>query len=323
MKLVSFRRNVAPGMGTAGVGTGVVLNESLVGATSNNIVLDISDWTGNCPMPEDAHAQHLARGTLMPAHGMVRLLQAGEVGMAALRQHVAEAQQDAFTRYRALADLELLAPVPRPGKIIGVGRNYADHAKETGVAPFENPRIIFKMPSSVAAPSQTVRRPAGVTKMDYEAELAVVIGGYGHSVSTESALDLVAGYTVLNDLSAREFQFDISPAQTTFAKSMDGFCPMGPWLVTRDEVPDPQALSVMCWLNGAPVQHGHTADMLFPVATLIAYVSRYMTLEPGDVIATGTPAGIGAFRQPPVYLQPGDRLRVEVSGVGAMEHLIG
>jgi 2-keto-4-pentenoate hydratase/2-oxohepta-3-ene-1,7-dioic acid hydratase in catechol pathway len=135
-------------------------------------------------------------------------------------------------------------------------------------------------------------------------------------------LSLVAGYTVLNDLSAREFQFDIAQAQTTFAKSMDGFAPMGPWLVTRDEISDPQKLEVFCWLNGTPMQHGHTADMLFPVATLIAYVSRFMTLEPGDIISTGTPAGIGAFRQPPVYLQPGDELRLEVSKVGVMTHRI-
>jgi 2-keto-4-pentenoate hydratase/2-oxohepta-3-ene-1,7-dioic acid hydratase in catechol pathway len=149
-----------------------------------------------------------------------------------------------------------------------------------------------------------------------------VIGGYGKHVPEAGALSLVAGYTILNDLSAREFQFDIQPPQTTFAKSMDGFAPMGPWLVTRDDIPDPQTLDVSCWLNDTRMQHANTNDMLFPVATLIAYVSRFMTLEPGDVIATGTPAGIGAFRTPPVYLQPGDRLRFEVSGVGSMEHLI-
>ena len=158
--------------------------------------------------------------------------------------------------------------------------------------------------------------------MDFEAELAVVIGGYGKDVAESEVLSLVAGYTILNDLSAREFQFDVSPAQTTFAKSMDGFAPMGPWLVTPDEIGDPQQLDVACWLNGEKMQHGHTSDMLFPVATLIAYLSRFMTLEPGDVITTGTPAGIGAFRTPPVYLQPGDRLRFEVSRIGSMEHLI-
>ena len=254
----------------------------------------------------------------------MRLLQAGSHAfeMLATHLHKVQMQSQLPSSTCLLKEVQLYAPVPRPGKIIGVGRNYADHAKETGVAPFETPRIIFKMPSSVAAPGAAVARPASVTKMDFEAELAVVIGGYGKDVAQAQALELVAGYTVLNDLSAREFQFDISPAQTTFAKSMDGFAPMGPWLVTADEIKDPQTLDVSCWLNGAQMQHGHTADMLFSVATLIAYLSRFMTLEPGDVITTGTPAGIGAFRTPPVYLQPGDHLRFEVSNVGSMEHSI-
>jgi 2-keto-4-pentenoate hydratase/2-oxohepta-3-ene-1,7-dioic acid hydratase in catechol pathway len=128
---------------------------------------------------------------------------------------------------------------------------------------------------------------------------------------------------VLNDLSAREFQFDVSPPQTTFAKSMNGFCPMGPYLVTRDEVPDPQRLELTCHVNGEPMQHGTTADMIFPVARLIEYLTRYLTLEPGDVIATGTPAGVGAFRKPPVWLAPGDRVRIEIAGVGVLEHGIG
>ena len=178
------------------------------------------------------------------------------------------------------------------------------------------------MPSSIAAPGAPVPRPATVTKLDFETELAVVMGGYAKQVAASDALALVAGYTILNDVSAREFQFDISPPQTTFAKSMDGFCPMGPWLVTRDDIPDPQALDLACWLNGQPMQHGHTADMLFPVATLIAYLSQFMTLEPGDIIATGTPAGIGAFRAPPLYLQPGDQLRMEISQIGVLEHRI-
>lgn len=252
--------------------------------------------------------------------GMMRLLQAGEPGMAALREYLAQLPEARKAEAPTLAQVKLLAPVPRPGKIIGVGRNYADHAKETGVQPFEKPRIIFKMGSAVSAPFAPVQRPAAVTKMDFESELAVIIGRPGRHVPEHEALDLVAGYTVLNDLSAREFQFDVQPAQTTFAKSMDGFCPMGPWMVSADEVPDPQALEVRCWLNGQQMQHGHTRDMLFPVRTLIAYLSQFMTLEPGDVITTGTPAGIGAFRTPPLYLKPGDRLRLEVSGVGTLEH---
>ena len=307
MKIITYR--------TAGgaVSTGVVVDER---------VLDISAWIAGSALSEDALKHHAQAGVVSASGGIMRWLQSGSAAIEALADHVRQALANATTPFELFSSVTLYAPVPRPGKIIGVGRNYADHAKETGVAPFEVPRIIFKVPSSVAAPGVAVVRPPSVTKMDFEAELAVVIGGFGKNVDVANALSLVAGYTVLNDLSAREFQFDISPAQTTFAKSMDGFCPMGPWLVTRDEIPDPQTLQVSCWLNGVQMQQGHTSDMLFPVATLIAYVSRFMTLEPGDVIATGTPAGIGAFRKPPVYLQPGDRLRFEVTQVGVMEHLI-
>ena len=189
--------------------------------------------------------------------------------------------------------------------------------------PFENPRIIAKLPTSVVGPGATVRRPPGVTKLDYEIELGVVIGTRTKTVAREQALAAVAGYTILNDVSAREFQFDVSPAQTTFAKSMDDFCPMGPWIVTADEIADPQNLWLQLRVNGELVQDGNTHDMIFDVAQLIEYISRFMTLEPGDVIATGTPAGVGAFRTPPRWLQPGDRLRLEISRIGVLEHSIG
>ena len=307
MKIISYRKGNSP------VLTGVVLDQG---------VLDISEWAAQLAPSSEAVERNATAGINAPAGGIVRWLQSGSGAIAALSEHVRTSSARSDTHFEQLENLHLYAPVPRPGKIIGVGRNYADHAKETGVAPFENPRIIFKVSSSIAAPGTPVARPASVAKMDFEVELAVVIGGYGKDVQESDALSLVAGYTILNDLSAREFQFDIAQAQTTFAKSMDGFAPMGPWLVTRDEIADPQKLEVFCWLNGTQMQHGHTADMLFPVATLIAYVSRFMTLEPGDIIGTGTPAGIGAFRQPPVYLQPGDELRLEVSQVGGMTHLI-
>ena len=308
MKLITYHQ------GDAAIRTGLVM--------ADERVLELSDWMAGL-VPSTQACRHLQAAGVTPAGaGMLRWLQSGAGALPALAEHVAQRLSDPATAFTSLETITLFAPVPRPGKIIGVGRNYADHAKETGVQPFEAPRIIFKMSSSVAAPGAPVPRPASVTKMDFEAELAVVMGGYGKNVPEDQALALVGGYTILNDLSAREFQFDISPAQTTFAKSMDGFAPMGPWLVTPDEIADPQSLDVSCWLNGQQMQHGHTADMLFPVATLIAYLSRFMTLEPGDVIATGTPAGIGAFRQPPVYLQPGDELRFEVSHIGSMIHRI-
>lgn len=220
----------------------------------------------------------------------------------------------------ALPDLQLEAPIPRPGKIVALGRNYADHAKETGVQPFEKPRIISKFGSSVTGPGSRTVRPEGITKLDFEVELAVVIGRTAKRVKRENARSYIAGYTILNDLSAREFQFDVSPPQTTFAKSMDGFCPMGPYLLTADELPDPQTLELNLWLNGERMQHGNTRDMLFAVDYQIEYISQYVTLEPGDIIATGTPAGIGAFRTPPVWLKPGDQLKLSITHLGTLAH---
>jgi len=295
MKLVSYR---------SGDRTGV-------GAVVGGRVVDLD------PVLRDLHPGAPA-GEQSP---MMSLLRAGDRGLAAAADYLGRGSGSSAGP--TLAEVELLAPVPRPGKIVAVGRNYADHAAETGVKPFEAPRIIAKLSSSVAAPGSVVPRPEGVAKLDYEIELAAVIGSTAHRVARADALATVAGYTILDDVSAREFQFDVSPPQTTFAKSMDGFCPMGPWLVTRDEIPDPQTLRLSTFVNGEQVQDGNTHDMLVDVAGLIEYISRYMTLEPGDVVATGTPAGVGAFRKPPRYLKPGDRLRLEISTIGVLEHAIG
>ena len=243
MKLVTYARDDGP------IRTGVVLARG---------ILDVSAWIVSLAISDEARAHNAAAGIEAPSGGVLRWLQSGDRAIDALAAQVARALSDPQARLERLDEVRLHAPVPRPGKIIGIGRNYADHARETGVAPFEQPRILFKAPSSVAAPGAPVSRPPSVTKMDFEAELAVVIGAYGKDVPAAAALSLVAGYTVLNDLSAREFQFDVAPAQTSFAKSMDGFAPMGPWLVTREEIADPQALDVRCWLNGQAMQHGHT-----------------------------------------------------------------
>ncbi len=268
-----------------------------------------------------------ARAPLDAAHAacaMTRLLALDGPVLSAVRAEIARVEASGeLERQPRLGEVTLLAPVTRPGKIVAVGRNYADHAAETGVSPFEKPRIIAKLSSSVCGPGAIVRRPPGVQKLDFEVELAVVIGRSARHVAQADALAYVAGYTILDDVSAREFQFDVSPAQTTFAKSMDGFCPMGPWLVTADELPDPQTLDLRLAVNGELMQTGHTRDMIFPVAALIEYLSGFMTLEPGDVIATGTPAGVGAFRKPPRWLQPGDQLALEITRIGRLEHAIG
>ena len=248
---------------------------------------------------------------------LLGVLQGGEAAMCECAHLVALAARGP----PPLPMAPLLAPLI-PGKILGVGRNYADHAKEVG-GPLPNaPRIVLKPSSSVVGPGAAVRIPAAVTKPDWEAELAVVIGTRAQNVTAGEALDYVAGYTVLNDISAREFQFDQPLPMTSFAKGLDGFCPLGPWLVTADEVGEPWDLEVTCALNGEEVQRGNTHDLIFAVPALIAYLSRYMALEPGDVIATGTPAGSGHFRKPPRYLKSGDRLRLEVSRVGVLEHSI-
>lgn len=291
-----------------------------VGAVVDGRVLDVGDLVASTALSAQAADVLGLRGVSLRDPGMLRLLAAGPQGLAAVAARVAAARASGeCSRAPALADVELLAPVPRPGKIVAIGRNYGEHAKETGGATQEQPRIISKLPSCVIGPGESV--PASpALKLDFEVELAVVIGAFARDVPQARALEVVAGYTVLDDVSAREFQFDVSPPQTTFAKSFDGFCPMGPWLVTADEVPDPQHLELSLHLNGERMQHASTAEMIFPVDRLIAYVSRFVTLEPGDVLATGTPSGVGAFRAPPLWLKSGDRLRLEVERIGVLEH---
>ena len=249
---------------------------------------------------------------------LLGVLQAGEAALVECARLVALAAQPGSPR---LGPATIMAPF-LPGKILGVGRNYADHAKEVGGPKLTAPRIFLKPSSSVVGPGAAVRIPPAVTKPDWEAELAVVIGRPAWQVPEGRALDHVAGYSVLNDVSAREFQFDQPLAMTSFAKGLDGFCPMGPWLVTADAVGEPWDLEVTCHLNGEEVQRGNPHDLIFSVPALIAYLSRYMELQPGDVIATGTPAGSGHFRTPPRYLKSGDQLRLEVARVGILEHSI-
>lgn len=293
-----------------------------VGVLHEGQVVPVSDLVAALPVAAETARTLAGHGVDVAAGGLLRWAQAGAAARAGLLARVRERIAAGGERH-ALDALKLRAPIARPGKIVAVGRNYADHAKETGVQPFEQPRIIAKLPSSVTDPGATVRKPPAVTKFDFEGELAVVIGSCARQVPAETALQHVAGYTLLNDLSAREFQFDISPAQTTFAKSMDGFCPLGPVLLDAAALPDPQRVTLRTHINGRLMQQASTADMLFPVATLIAYVSQYMTLEPGDVIATGTPAGIGAFRNPPVWLATGDRIEVGIEEIGTLVTVVG
>ncbi len=215
------------------------------------------------------------------------------------------------------------APIARPSAVICIGMNYAAHAAESGAAPPKQPVVFLKTPNTVGGPDDPVQIPRGREATDWEVELGVVIGRPARDVPEARALEHVAGYTVLDDVSAREFQFDISPPQTSFAKGMDGFCPMGPWIATPEEVGEPWALGVRCWLNGELVQEGNTRDLIFSVAALISYLSRYLVLQPGDVIATGTPAGVGIGFDPPRFLAAGDVVEVSITGLGTQRNRIG
>jgi 5-carboxymethyl-2-hydroxymuconate isomerase len=201
-------------------------------------------------------------------------------------------------------------------KIVCVGLNYLDHAREVQLEPPERPLLFAKWPSSVIGDGDAIVIPPGVEQVDYEAELAAVIGSRVKGVSVANALEAVAGYTCLNDVSAREIQF--ADGQWTRGKSIDTFCPMGPRVVPREEVGDPQTLRIACRVNGETVQDATTADMIFPVAEIVAFVSSTITLEPGDVIATGTPPGVALGRPDPRWLGPGDTVEVEIERIGVL-----
>ena len=209
----------------------------------------------------------------------------------------------------------MTVPIPRPGKIVCVGLNYRDHAEEQGAELPAAPLLFAKFTTSLIGPGDPIVIPPSVTKCDYEAELGVVLGVTVKRVSKENALEAVAGYVVANDVSARDLQF--GDGQWTRGKSPDTFCPVGP-LVPAADVPDPHALGIRAILNGETVQDSSTANLIFGIDEVISYASRTSTLEAGDLILTGTPAGVGVFRKPPRLLQPGDEITIEIDGVGSL-----
>jgi 2-keto-4-pentenoate hydratase/2-oxohepta-3-ene-1,7-dioic acid hydratase in catechol pathway len=215
-------------------------------------------------------------------------------------------------------DAYWFAPVPRPGKIVCIGLNYRDHAAESGLAVPEQPVIFSKFSSCVIAPGEPVVIPTTSEKVDFEAELAVVVGRHAKHVSADRAYDYVLGYTVFNDVSARDFQF--GDGQWQRGKSCDTFAPMGPTIVTTDEIPDPHNLRITLKLNGNTMQDSNTNQLIFGVPQLIEFITKSISLEPGDVIATGTPAGVGFARKPPVYLKPGDVMDVYIEKIGELGH---
>lgn len=262
---------------------------------------------------------------ILDAQGVLRNLSrvvddiAGEAltqaGIAKLRA------SDPATLPKVGGDPRLGAPVGRVGKIICVGLNYADHAAESGQPVPEQPVIFMKATSAIAGAFDDVVIPRDSEKTDWEVELGVVIGDAARNVPRATALEHVAGYLIVNDVSERAFQFEHG-GQWVKGKSCDTFAPLGPWLVTRDEIPDPQRLAMWLEVNGHRYQDGNTRTMVFDVATLVSHISRYMTLEPGDVISTGTPPGVGFGQKPPVYLKPGDLMELGIDGLGVQRQRV-
>jgi 2-keto-4-pentenoate hydratase/2-oxohepta-3-ene-1,7-dioic acid hydratase in catechol pathway len=221
----------------------------------------------------------------------------------------------------ARKDVELLAPVPRPGKILCIGLNYKDHAAESNSALPERPLLFSKFSTCALAPGGTIRIPLGSAHLDYEAELGVVIGRRATRVPAARAHEHVLGYVNFNDVSARDFQF--KDGQWQRGKSCDTFAPFGEYIATTDEIPDPHRLRIRLRLNGKTMQDSNTDQLIFGVPALIESLSEHVTLEPGDVIATGTPPGVGFARKPPVWMQPGDVVEVEIEGLGVLRNVVG
>jgi acylpyruvate hydrolase len=249
---------------------------------------------------------------------MIGVIAAGEQ----LRDQLAAALRSAPAgARRPLGSIELLPPVPRPGKVLCLGLNYAAHAREGGNEVPDYPTVFVRVTTSLVAPGAPVVRPRLSDKLDYEVELAIVIGRRCHDVAEDDALPFVFGYTVMNDVSVRDYQRRTS--QWTMGKNFDGTGPLGPAIVTADELPPgARGLAIRTRLNGELLQDGNTTDMVFPVPRIVSLLSQVMTLEPGDVIATGTPSGVGHARRPPLWMKPGDVVACEIESIGTLSNPI-
>ena len=264
-----------------------------------------------------AAAHNACTGQLLAWGTMRDLIAAGPDALAELTAALTSADLAAFSR--PLAEVKLAAPV-QPSKICAIGLNYLDHVLEGGRKPPERPLLFAKLPTSLIGPGDEISwEPALSDKVDYEAELAVIIGRTARRVKAADAYEYVFGYTCADDVSARDLQD--TDGQWVRAKSLDTFCPLGPWIVTRDEVPDPHGLPISCEVNGEIVQQSNTDQLIFRVPELIEFLSRAFTLLPGDVILTGTPPGVGHFHKPPRYLGDGDRVTVMIEGIGALTNV--
>ncbi len=279
---------------------------SKLGVVRGDRVVDISELA-------------LAAGRLMPFHAsMSMFLEAGAEAEQSVRSLLKEARDD--VQGEPLDSVDLGPPVPKPGKIIAVGLNYKEHAGEADFELPTAPLLFAKFPNSISGPKDDIVFADESMQVDSEAEVAVVIGRQAKAIAAESAYDFIAGYMALNDVSARSWQF--ADKQWTRGKSCDTFCPTGPWLATRDEIADPHDLRIVGRLNSQVMQDSNTRHLIFRIPDLLAYISASITLEPGDIIATGTPSGVGAFRKPPVYMKDGDIAEVEIAKLGTLRNRV-
>ncbi|MBV7338141.1 fumarylacetoacetate hydrolase family protein [Chloroflexi bacterium TSY] len=281
MKLVTYQVNNGPAQ---------------LGVVKDNAVVNLADASGGS-LPND----------------MLSFLEMGDKGIKDARAAVGTA-----TAPTPLDSVKLMAPITNPSKVVAIGLNYMDHVRESGVSVPTLATMFCKYPSSIIGPGDEIRWSRDVTtKVDYEAELAIVIGKTARNVSEDKAFDYIAGYTNCHDVSARDLQLETGD-QWIMGKSLDTFCPLGPYLVTKDEVADPHNLSIRCLVNGQALQDSNTKELIFKIPYLMAYLSQRFTLLPGDVVTTGTPDGVGAFREPPIWLKNKDEVTVEVEGLGQL-----
>jgi 2-keto-4-pentenoate hydratase/2-oxohepta-3-ene-1,7-dioic acid hydratase in catechol pathway len=264
----------------------------------------------------DSFVDLSAAGPALPA-SVRGLLEAGPEALAAARRAA-----DRISARLSADAVQFLPPVPDPAKIICLGLNYRDHAQETGRAIPAEPVLFAKYATTLIGHGDTIVLPKVSRRVDYEAELVVVVGRRGRHIAEADALSYVAGYTVGHDVSARDWQFKGEVKQWLPGKTFDTFAPTGPVLVTADEVPDPHALPIRLRLNGQLMQDSTTAQLIFNVPAIVSYLSQILTLEPGDLIFTGTPPGVGDARQPPVYLRDGDTVEVEIGGLGLLRNSV-
>ncbi|MGB6563183.1 MAG: fumarylacetoacetate hydrolase family protein [Candidatus Binataceae bacterium] len=294
-----------------------------LGAVADGVVVDLNAaYRALLEERGERRAGELAIEAVPPE--MLAFLDAGDRAMNAASDAlklIARLGADG-ARERGLArpteSVRLRAPVPRATKLILVGLNYRDHAEEAGMKIPEVPTIFSKYANSVIGPGDAIKIPKVSAMIDYEAEYAFVIGRAGRDIPPARAMDYVAGYTIVNDVSCRDYQ--MKTGQWMIGKTFDTFAPMGPYLVTRDEIADPHNLEISLNLNGQRMQHSNTRNLIFKTEYLIAFLSQVFTFEPGDVVSTGTPAGVGYARKPPVFMKAGDRVRIEVEGLGALEN---